>query len=121
MKTKALLAALVGGALIFATLPAEAGGYRHGGHGYYGGYKHYGGYKYRGHRHRHGGYGDEILIGAGIIGGAVLLGHLLAPRPYYYQPAPTYTAPRRVDCYRDQVYRTLPDGRIQTGTRTRCY
>jgi hypothetical protein len=31
--------------------------------------------------------------------------------------APSYVP----TCYQDQVWRRLPDGRIQTGTRTRCY
>jgi hypothetical protein len=78
----------------------------------------------------HGDYGDEILIGAGIIGGSILLGNLLAPRVYYppapayYVPAPTtgyYVAPRAPNCVRDNVYRYLADGRIQWGVRTRCY
>jgi hypothetical protein len=36
---------------------------------------------------------------------------------------PTATpAPEHVPtCYRDTVWRRLPDGRIQTGVRTRCY
>jgi len=40
-----------------------------------------------------------------------------SPAPVYAQPAPT-RAPR---CVRDRVWRRLPDGRIQTGVRTRCY
>ena len=90
-----------------------------------------------GYHYRHGGYhgGDDLLIAAGIIGGAVLIGSILAPRPYYqpapvyYQPAPVYYQPApvvyvptyRPTCYQDRVYRYLPDGRIQWGTRTRCY
>ncbi len=42
--------------------------------------------------------------GRGVSGGDKLC---------YYQPAPT--------CYQDEVWRRLPDGRIQTGVRTRCY
>jgi TPR repeat protein len=34
-----------------------------------------------------------------------------------YQPAPGYVPA----CYQDAVWRRLSDGRIQTGTRTRCY
>jgi len=37
--------------------------------------------------------------------------------PVYHQPQPAYVP----TCYRDTVWRRLPDGRIQTGTRTRCY
>ncbi len=81
-----------------------------------------------GHGGHHNGHGDDFLIAAGIIGGALLLGSLLtqpryyAPpvyyrRPIYYRPAPAY-APT---CYQDKVWRRLPDGRIQTGIRTRCY
>ncbi len=85
-----------------------------------------------------------------VAGGAVLLGSLLSqpryyappvyyqPAPVYYQPAPVYYQPAPVyyerapvyyrpapayvpTCYQDNVWRRLPDGRIQTGTRTRCY
>ncbi|HXH86865.1 MAG TPA: hypothetical protein VNI35_08545, partial [Nitrospira sp.] len=37
--------------------------------------------------------------------------------PVRYNPAPVYVP----TCYRDVVWRRLPDGRIQTGLRTRCY
>ena len=82
-----------------------------------------------GHGRHHNGHGDDFLIAAGIIGGAYLLGSLLSPpryyappvyyrrAPVYYRPAPAY-APT---CYQDEVWRRLPDGRIQTGVRTRCY
>ena len=66
--------------------------------------------------------GDKLLIAAGIIGGAFLLGSLLT-QPRYYAP-PAYYAPQPAyvpSCYQDQVWRRLPDGRIQTGVRTRCY
>jgi hypothetical protein len=45
------------------------------------------------------------------------------PPPYYYPPPrPVYYVPSREPyCVQDQVYRHLPDGRIQWGTRTRCY
>ena len=45
------------------------------------------------------------------------------PPPVYYVPPPPvyYLAPRQPYCVQDEVYRYLPDGRIQWGTRTRCY
>ena len=118
---KILIASLLSFALVVPGTAALAGGYGyksgHGGYGYKGG-----GYGYGGHN-----YGDEILIGAGIIGGSILLGLVLS-RPYYYQSAPTYYQPAPTyyyqsapTCYQDEVWRRLPDGRIQTGVRTRCY
>ena len=101
------------------------GGYRdRSGHGGYGGYGYksgYGGYGYKSGRYGYGGhdYGDEILIGAGIVGVSILLGSVLS-RPSYYQPAPAYYQPAPT-CYQDEVWRRLPDGRIQSGVRTRCY
>ncbi len=105
-----LIAVLLSFSYVVPGAAALAGGYGHGGHGGYG-YKSYG---YGSHD-----YGDEILIGAAIIGGSILLGSLLS-RPYNYQPAPTYYRPAPT-CYQDEVWRRLPDGRIQTGVRTRCY
>ncbi len=75
-----------------------------------------------GHGGHYNGHGDDALIAAGIIGGAILLGSLLTrPRyrapPVYYRPAPAYVP----TCYQDEVWRRLPDGRVQTGIRTRCY
>ena len=108
---KALAAGLLSVILVLPGTAVQAGGYYYG-HG--------------GHR---GGHGDDLLIAAGIIGGAFLLGSLLTqPRyytppvyyrraPVYYRPAPAYVP----TCYQDEVWRRLPDGRIQTGTRTRCY
>ncbi len=103
---KALVAGLLSVILVLPGTAVEAGGYYHG-HG--------------GHFH-HNGHGGDVLIAAGIIGGAFLLGSLLTqPRyyapPVYYQPAPAYVP----TCYQDNVWRRLPDGRIQTGIRTRCY
>lgn len=113
---KLVLTGLLSIALVLAGLPAQAG---------------------RGYYHGHGGYGyhdvdgDGLLVAAGIIGGVILLGTLLAPRPYYrpyYRPAARYTPPPvvyvpayRQRCYRDRVYRYLADGRIQWGVRTTCY
>ncbi len=110
---KILIASLLSFALVVQGTAALAGGQGHRGHGGHGGYG-YKGYGYGGHD-----YGDQILIGAGIIGGSILLGSLLS-RPYNYQPAPTYYRPAPT-CYQDEVWRRLPDGRIQTGVRTRCY
>jgi len=116
-----LIASLLSFALVVPGTVALAGGYGHGGHGGYGYKGGHGGYGYKGGGYGYGGhdYGDEILIGAGIIGGSILLGSVLS-RPSYYQPAPAYyqSAPT---CYQDEVWRRLPDGRIQTGVRTRCY
>ena len=102
---------------------AEAGGY----------------YKYRYY-----GYGNGAAVAAGVLGG-VLLGAALVrpryygyygyygpPRVYYYGPPPPpvyyvppprvyYAPPPPVSCYKDKVYRYLPDGSVQWGTRTRCY
>jgi len=118
-----ITAALIGFALGAWGYPAMAGGKYHKGH-YYGHHSYKGHYKaHRSHHYRHGRghrYGDEILIGAGIIGGSILLGSLLS-QPNYY-PTPTYYASLRAPvCQQDQVYRYLPDGRVQWGTRTRCY
>ena len=81
--------------------------------------KYYNGHNYGYSGYHHSDIGDEILIGAGIIGGSILLSSLLT-RPHY-QAVPAYYAPARASyCVQDQVYRYLPDGRIQWGTRTRC-
>ncbi len=105
---KLVLTGLLGAGLVLTSFSAQAG---------YGHYYGHGGYGY--HHGHHG--GDGLLIAVGIIGGAILLGSLLAPRPDY-QPAPVVYAPAyRPTCYRDRVYRYLPDGRIQWGIRTRCY
>jgi hypothetical protein len=126
---KLVLAALLSASLVLAGVPAQAGRHFHYGHG--GGHTYYGHayYGHGGYKHHYGHYhGDDLLIAAGIIGGVILLGWLLAPRPYYqprvhyYQPPPDSFAPAtRPTCYRDRVYRYLPDGRIQWGTRTTCY
>ncbi len=62
-----------------------------------------------------GGSGDS----GGSVGGNAGGGNnsARAAAPVYYQPEPTYVP----TCYQDMVWRRLPDGRIQTGTRTRCY
>ncbi len=101
---KALAAGLLSVILVLPGTAVQAGGY------------------YYGHGGHHYGHGDDLLIAAGIIGGAYLLGSLLTqPRyyapPVYYRRAPAYVP----TCYQDKVWRRLPDGRIQTGTRTRCY
>jgi len=132
--SKLLIALLVSAATVASSFPAQAGGYYHsrpyGYHGYknygyksYGHYRprHHGHYHQRRHHHRHD-YGDEILLGAGIIGGSIIIGSVLSqpryappPPPVYYYPPPQPT------CVQDEVYRYLPDGSIQWGTRTRCY
>ena len=102
---KFVLAGLLSAGLVLASFSAQAGYGRYYGHGGYG--------------YHHG--GDDALIAAGIIGGAILLGAFLAPRPYY-RPAPVVYVPAYPPtCYRDRVYRYLADGRIQWGVRTRCY
>ena len=99
---KALVASLLSVILVLPGTAVQAGGYHHG-------------------------HDDDLLIAAGIIGGAFLLGSLLTqPRyyapPVYYPRPPVYYAPRRApNCHQDRVYRYLPDGRIQWGTRTHCY
>ncbi len=94
------------------TTPAMAGGKYH--RGYHHGHGH-------GHGHGHYKYNDDaIIIGAAIIGGSILASTLLSQPRYPY--APRYAvAPRARVCEQDEVYRFLPDGRIQWGTRTRCY
>lgn len=74
------------------------------------------------HQHRHHLDGGDVLLGFSIIGGAAVLGSVLehprpapSPLPVYYHPPPQRY------CVQDEVYRTLSDGRIQWGTRTRCY
>ncbi len=94
---KALVVGLLSVILVLPGTAVQAGGYHHG-------------------------HDDGLLIAAGIIGGAFLLGSLLTqPRyyapPVYYQPAPAYLP----TCYQNKVWRRLPDGRIQTGIRTQCY
>ncbi len=108
---KALAAGLLSVILVLPGTAVQAGGY------------------YYGHGGHHNGHGSNLLIATGIIGGAILLGSLLTqPRyydpPVYYRRAPVYYPPAPAyvpTCYQDQVWRRLPDGRIQTGIRTRCY
>ena len=105
---KLVLAGLLSAGLVLTNVAAQAG------HDYYDGLGI--GYRYYGHIDD-----DAFLIAAGIIGGSLLLGWLLAPRPQD-QTAPLLRAPvHRPTCYRDRVYRHLPDGRIQWGIRTRCF
>lgn len=117
-----LAAAVLGAGLILSAGTADAGYYKR--HGYYGHHGHHGQYRHYRHRgHRgHRGHHNGALVAAGIIGGAVLLGTLLSAPRYHHPPAPVYYGPPRAPvCEKDQVYRTLPDGRIQWGVRTRCY
>jgi len=114
---KLIVAILVSLGLALPVGTAQAGGY------------------YRHHHHHH----DGALVAAGVLGGALALGVVLSqpryygpppaavyygppPPVYYYGPGATYYAsPPAVSCYQDQVYRFLPDGSVQWGTRTRCY
>ncbi len=105
---KLVLTGLLSAGLVLASFSAQAG---------YGHYYGHGGYGY--HHGHHG--GDGALIALGIIGGAILLGALLAPPPYYRPASVVYAPASRPTCYRDRVYRYLADGRIQWGIRTRCY
>ncbi len=125
---KLFLVSLISAALVVAGQPAFAD---HRGHGYHKQqhYKHHRKHRrHHGHRHhrRHKGVdGDDLIVAAGILGGAVVLGSLLS-RPSYaapqYAPAPAYSPPpRQPYCVVDEVYRYLPDGRIQWGERTTCY
>jgi uncharacterized membrane protein YgcG len=59
--------------------------------------------------------GDSGGPGGGTSGGRNHSAPTAAP--VYSQSAPAYVPA----CYQDAVWRRLPDGRIQTGTRTRCY
>lgn len=112
---KLLAAGLLGASLVVPSTSALAGGYHNGHHG-----GHYGGYHGRHHGHIK---GSHLLAAAGFIGGALVIGSALSQPRYnppprtYYQPAPSY----RPTCVNDEVWRRLPDGRIQTGVRTRCY
>ncbi|WP_193367361.1 hypothetical protein [Pelagibius marinus] len=117
--------------MLSAMGPAQAGGWdKHhwGKHRGYGGHHHYrhahyrhGHYRHHRYHRRHRGHDDDTLIIGGILGGVLLGSALSQPRPappyrydYYAPPPPDF-------CEQDQVYRYLPDGRIQWGTRTRCY
>ena len=136
-----ILSSLIAVGLIAAAMSAEAGGYKHRGKGY-GGSGHYGKhyrqgrqthYRHRGHygihrRHgrqthyRHNGhdYDDDFYTALGITAGIGLLGVILS-QPRYIAPAPTYYAPPpRRECYEQNVYRYLPDGRIQWGVKRTC-
>ena len=125
-----LIAGLVSIAIFLTAGTAQAGrnhnngGFNHGHYYYHKGGHHRGhhSYRHRGHHYAHRGhyyYGDEILIGAGIIAGVHVLNRLLTPT--YYPPPPVYYAPTPRPCFQDRVYRYLPNGRIQWGTRTTCY
>lgn len=106
---KLLTAGVLALALVFGAAAAQAGHYHHE-RGYDRGH-------HRGYHHDH---GDRLLVGVGIVAGALLLTQLLTPR--YYPPAPVYVAPPPPrQCVQDRVYRYLPNGSIQWGTRTTCY
>ena len=108
----AILAGLIGIILVLPSVSAMAG---HRGHFVHRGHHFGGNYHYR---------GNDVLAVAGIIGGAILLGALLSRPSHAYHAPPPASPPNRhygQRCYQDQVWRTLPDGRTQTGTRTTCY
>jgi hypothetical protein len=101
---KLLLGGIV--ALSLAASPAYADNWRYGRH----------------HNGHHGHVsGDGLALGVGIVVGAIALGALLSPPPYYGPPVVAYRPAPAPYCVQDEVYRYLPDGRLQTGTRTTCY
>jgi hypothetical protein len=116
--------------MIATATPASAGGWGHHGykshghrgHGhYYKPFKQHYGYRHHRHHRHHRNHGNDIVIGAGIIGGAIIVGSVLS-RPQPAPPSVVYvTPPPQPYCVQDQVYRYLPDGSVQWGTRTRCY
>ena len=141
MIRRMLTAMLVAATITTGIAPAvQAGDRHHERHGWHDGRHHYhgerhdyrgdryhrrdyyrGGYD-RGHRHKKSrDYSDEILIGAGIVGLAIVAGSMIASQPR--EPEINWSdAPRREpNCETDEVYRYLPDGSIQYGDRTRCY
>ncbi len=119
-----ILSSLIAVGLIAAAMSAEAGGYKHRGKGY-GGSGHYGKHYRQGrqthYRHNSHHYDDNFYTALGITAGIGLLGVILS-QPRYIAPAPTYYAPPpRRECYEQNVYRYLPDGRIQWGVKRTCY
>ena len=107
--------------------PAQAGGYWKHGQGAHGrhrqsrhGYwqRHGGNYgsRYR-HDYKSGSRFDrgDLLLGLGAFAGGLVVGSVLGSSQQAYRPPPART------CVQDEVYRVLPDGRIQWGLRTRCY
>ena len=119
-----ILSSLIAIGLIAAAMSAEAGGYKHRGKGY-GGSGHYGKHYRQGrqthYRHRGHHYDDNFYTALGITAGIGLLGVILS-QPRYIAPAPTYYAPPpRRECYEQNIYRYLPDGRIQWGVKRTCY
>ena len=115
---RAILTLIVSLSLVLAGQPALAGGGHHHGHG---GHKRAHQAKHVRHdhfgHHRHykarRSYNEGALVAVGV--GALLLGAFLGSTPRHAGPV------RATTCFRDEVYRTLPDGRIQTGIRTSCY
>ena len=115
---RAILTIAVSLSLVLAGQPALAGGGHHNGYG-----SHKRAYHakqvrhdHHGHRHYHKArraYNEGALVAVGV--GALLLGAFLGSTPRYSRPA------RATACVQDEVYRTLPDGRIQSGIRTSCF
>lgn len=81
-------------------------------------YKHYKSYKHHTHYKRED-IGDEILIGSALIGGAIVA-HAVITQPDDAPRARYESSPYAPFCEQTDVYRHLPDGRIQWGVRTRC-
>jgi hypothetical protein len=82
-------------------------------------YKNYKPYKHHAHYKRED-IGDEILIGSALIGGAIVA-HAVITQPDDPPRSRYETSPHAPFCEQTDVYRQLPDGRIQWGVRTRCY
>jgi hypothetical protein len=98
---KHLLAVAVALGLLLAAPAARADAYSFGFH--------------YGYPHSHGWHGWHDGFHWSYWGYWPPVGYYPPPPVYYYAP------PSQPYCVQDQVYRYLPDGRIQWGTRTRCY
>ena len=125
------------------------GGHNHhyAGKGHHGIKKHHRAYKkhrhWHGHKHKHRSHarryakhhhkhykhykqpkyddiGDEILIGSAIIGGSIVA-HGLITQSADGSPSRHDASPHAPFCEQTDVYRYLPDGRVQWGVRTRCH
>ncbi len=123
-----LLAICVMAASTQFAAPAQAGGYwkhdrgTHGRHhqSRHGYWKHQSGYQYGYRRHRYKSRDrfdrGDLLLGLGAFAGGLVVGSALGSSHHSYRPSPVAQT-----CFQDEVYRWLPDGRIQWGLRARCY